>query len=915
MWFLGLVIGALFGAGIGDLIKWDSAWLLFAALGALAGILYKDKRGAAPTDAQTLARRISVLEREVRELKERQATSTPPAEALVKREEAASTSAPAPVPEPLPAAASAADEPSAPPEPIASPELGASTLEPATPREPSWLWQKLFGGNILAKIGVVLLFFGIGSGLKLAIDFGLFPAAVRLLLAGVAGIAMIGFGFSRMRMSEHRMFGLALQGGGFGVLYLVTYFALARHGYIDHATAFALFAALGIACLVVAVHFEGEPLAILGIAGAFLAPLLASTGAGSHLVLFSYYAVLDVMVLGVNWLRAWRVLTLTAFASTLVTGMTWASHHFMPQFFASTAAFLVLFSVLFSLATVMSALAQRKPYEHWADTAVLFGTPIAAAVAHAWLTHDAGYGDVVLAWSAVGAGLYYSALAAVLYMRKSVEPARLAHLAIAIAFYTLAVPLAFGVQVTSAFWAIEGLALAWFAVANRRGLPYAAGLLLQLIAGVYFLIEWHEAPPMPILNGSYVGSTIIVACAAATAWISKRGEAGWLRRDFVQLFSALAGAWALAWWLGANFSEISHFAAQRHKIALYVAVLVGTAWALAAIGKALPWIGARYVALLLAALAALAGLFGGWRPEFGSHPLHDTMIFALPAAFATLYALLRANERDGLRVLLAEAHVYALILLAITLLREALWVAGRLAPHVTLWPLVAWQLVPVALIYALIHLDRHKLWPLTTQRGSYFAAGLPLLFAVAVVAALYANFNHTGGGSGLPYVPVMSFFDLAQIAVMAAVLAAVKAARTMIGASAVSLARDIAAGLGFVWVSALAMRLAHHWGGVPFNMNALLASGVAQSMLSLLWTALALTLMISATRKMLRQRWFLGFALLGVVGAKFVLIDVTSKGTVTWTLSLIGVGLLILAASYFSPAPPRAANDSAAPAS
>jgi uncharacterized membrane protein len=63
--------------------------------------------------------------------------------------------------------------------------------------------------------------------------------------------------------------------------------------------------------------------------------------------------------------------------------------------------------------------------------------------------------------------------------------------------------------------------------------------------------------------------------------------------------------------------------------------------------------------------------------------------------------------------------------------------------------------------------------------------------------------------------------------------------------------------------------------------------------------------MIGATRKVLRGRWFLGFALLGVVGAKFILIDIVNKGTVTWTLSLIGVALLILAASYFSPAPPR----------
>ena len=43
-------------------------------------------------------------------------------------------------------------------------------------------------------------------------------------------------------------------------------------GYVDHATAFALFAALGIGCLFLAVRFEGEALAILGISEGLVEP-------------------------------------------------------------------------------------------------------------------------------------------------------------------------------------------------------------------------------------------------------------------------------------------------------------------------------------------------------------------------------------------------------------------------------------------------------------------------------------------------------------------------------------------------------------------------------------------------------------------------------------------------------------------
>ncbi|MGZ8266614.1 MAG: DUF2339 domain-containing protein, partial [Burkholderiales bacterium] len=608
MWFVGLVIGGLFGTAVGALVRWEEAWMLFAAIGAAGAIALKSEGAfSGKPVSEALERRIAALEREVQVLKAAHKAPATPAAAAAPPEASAPIETPEEAPASAPAVFEAAPVGVAPSTASAESHAEAAVASPhardplvmqtPAPKEPSWLAQKIFGGNILAKVGVVLLFFGIASGLKLAIDFGLFPASVRLLLATLAGIAMIGFGYTRTTLEKHRMFGLALQGGGFGVLYLVTYFALARYSFIDNATAFALFTALGIACLVVAVRLEGEPLAILGISGAFFAPLLASTGRGSHVVLFSFYAVLTVLVLGVNWLRAWRALTLTAFVFTLITGMTWASLRFERELFASTGAFLALFSVLFSGAAFASSFGRRATADHWADTVLLFGTPIAAAAAQSWLVERVGLGQTALAWSAVGAGLYYSALAAMLHARATAEPARAAHATIAVAFYTLAVPLAFGVQVTTAFWAIEGFVLAWFGVTRSRRFPYAAGLFLQLLAGGHFLFDWHDVRRMPVLNDTYVGCVVIAACGIATAWVTRRSKAGWLTGDWVTIFSAFAGAWALVWWLGANAAEIARFAAHVHKIALYVALLVATAWVLVAIGRTLSWPGARYVAL------------------------------------------------------------------------------------------------------------------------------------------------------------------------------------------------------------------------------------------------------------------------------------------------------------------------------
>ena len=51
---------------------------------------------------------------------------------------------------------------------------------------------------------------------------------------------------------------------------------------------------LAVATALLSVLQRSEPLIVIGLLGGFAAPVLASTGEGSHVALFSYYAVLIV---------------------------------------------------------------------------------------------------------------------------------------------------------------------------------------------------------------------------------------------------------------------------------------------------------------------------------------------------------------------------------------------------------------------------------------------------------------------------------------------------------------------------------------------------------------------------------------------------------------------------------------------
>jgi uncharacterized membrane protein len=114
----------------------------------------------------------------------------------------------------------------------------------------------------------------------------------------------------------------------------------------------------------------------------------------------------------------------------------------------------------------------------------------------------------------------------------------------------------------------------------------------------------------------------------------------------------------------------------------------------------------------------------------------------------------------------------------------------------------------------------------------------------------------------------------------------------------------VTAAIGFVWVNAVLLRTLHHWADVPYSLAAIRDSVLAQAALSLLWTSIALAVMVHAVRAARRVQWIAGAVLLGVVVLKLFALDLDNSGSVARIVSFLGVGVLVLAIGYFAPVPP-----------
>lgn len=878
MWLLGAVGGAVLGAAVGGIAGFFFGGLIGGLAAAFAA------QGRARLDA--LEKRVVALER---------------------------TSSPTPAPaQPVPQAA-APVAPSAAPGGQPEREVVAQPpAEPPVPPAPSGpaLWERLVAGNLVAKVGILVLFFGVAFLVKYAYERIHVPIELRLTGVAIGALVLLVIGW-RLRESR-RGYALVLQGGGVGILYLVIFAAFRLFSLLPAPLAFALLVAVAAASAALAVLQNALTLAVVGVTGGFLAPILASTGQGNHVILFSYYAVLNAGIVAVAWLKAWRVLNLLGFAFTALIGLAWGAKSYRPELFASTQPFLALFFAMYIAIPLLFARRRAVELKDYVDGTLVFGLPVVAFGMQAAIVRHIEYGA---AWSALVAALAYLALASALFRRTGTNLRLLveSYIALSLAFATLAVPLAFDGRLTSAVWALEGAAIVWVGARQGRLLARVFGYALQFAAGLAFLSDiergYGSVPGyggVPVLNSFWLGCAFIAAGALFCAAYVERNVNRLRAQERLVGYALLA--WGALWWYAGGVHEIARHVAvadRGHALLMFVAA---SSVGFAALANVARWPTVRWLWLLLypAMVIVIPDDVIGRR-----HPFAHAGALAWIAAFAVHFALLARRSLEP-ESLVRGLHAAGVWLLTLVCAREVGWLIDTAVQGNRVWPSISWALVPAAVLLALTTQGVQRRWPASAQPQAYVVAGGTPLAVFLAIWTFYANVTSNGDPYPLPFVPLLNPLD---IAIAAALLVLVRwlaelpkhglqawwdAARpAIIGMFGVAV---------FVWLNASLLRTLHHWAGLPFKLEPMMSSTLAQAALSILWTLVALVAMTVAAQRALRPLWMAGAALMGLVVAKLFIVDLSGVGTVERIVSFMVVGLLMLLVGYLSPMPPKASS-------
>jgi len=794
-------------------------------------------------------------------------------------------------------------------EPVVSPKYAPQpdvefSQEPAIQGEPSALETAirnlLSGENLLVKLGVVILFFGVSFLVKYAAQHGLFPIQLRLTATALGGVVLLGTGW---RLRERRAeYALALQGGGIGILYLTVYAAFRLFALIPDLPAFGLLVAISALCGALAVVQDSRTLALFGISGGFIAPLLASIGSGDPGLLFGYYTVLNAGIIGVAWFRSWRQLNLAGFIYTFLFSTLWGAQFYRPAHFVAVEPFLAIFFLMYVAVAILFAFRQPPDLKGILDGALVFGTPIAAFALQAGLVEQFRHG---LAWSALAAGVIYLMLGGTLLRSgKALQSLAECFLSFGTVFLTLAIPLAFDGRWTSAIWAVEGAAMIWAGFRQERRLMRGLGILLQFGAGAAFFTEFAlPTGHTPVMNSIYLGTLLLSLSALASSRIilcnSHRAH------ELEAVAGRFLAACGMAWWFGGGLNEIGvhmqHSLVYNARLA-FIAISCGTCHL---IERRLTWQDLAWPPLLLVPAMAGYSLLGSHH-----HPLANYGWLAWPLTFGIAWALLYARDEELENTARGWLHALALWLLAGLATWELGWQTWFFLSDKGSWFIISRGVVPTVLLALLTSLSSRIAWPLRRHAEVYLGlAALPLA-TWSLAWTMFAAFTQRGDSWPFPWLPFLNPLDMAIGAGLAAVacwLLQLRSVPSLAGyeQSSRPLWQGGMAAASFIWLNSVLARVLHFWGGVPFNADAMFRSSLVQTSYTLFWSLLALAVMVAAVRRSLRTVWIAGAGLLGAVVFKLFLVDLASHGTVERIVSFVMVGLLMLVIGWFAPVPPR----------
>ena len=383
--------------------------------------------------------------------------------------------------------------------------------------------ESRIGSHWLNRIGIAAVLIGVSYFLKFAFDNNWIGPAGRVTIGLLAGIVIVVWS-ERFRRRGYQIFSYSLKAVGIGILYLSLYAAFQIYSLVPSGGAFVMMLAVTSATAVMAWTQDAEILAAFALIGGFTTPLLLSTGQNREVALFSYVAILDVGALALVILKPWRRLLVLSYAGTLLLYIGWYMSFYSRSQLRMTVGFATLFFAIFAIAPLLARPATKGRLSDAVPPLVAVVNAAGYFLQIYFMFEEIDSKDT--AWFALALAAVYIFLSRQARARAaSPEATRtvdLLHLALAIGFITIAIPIRLDAHWVTMGWFVEAAVLLWVADRVHSELlnVFAVGALVLGVGRLLVIDNFYVT--RPLLNNRFVTYAVAITVLGAVAGYASR---------------------------------------------------------------------------------------------------------------------------------------------------------------------------------------------------------------------------------------------------------------------------------------------------------------------------------------------------------------------------------------------------------
>jgi uncharacterized membrane protein len=243
--------------------------------------------------------------------------------------------------------------------------------------------------------------------------------------------------------------------------------------------------------VVSAISYNRQVIAHIGLVGAYAVPFLLSDGSGRVVILFSYMAIINAGILVIAFRKYWKPLYYSSFLITWLIFLTW----FIPKFEVSSHfelawIFISIFFVTFYIIFLAYKLLKKEKFEFEDLILLIANSSVFYGIGYSILNQHI-VGEDFQGLFTVGNALIHLTAGIIIYRQKLADKNLFFFtIGLALAFFTIAIPVQFDGNWVTLLWAAESALLFWIGRTKNTAAYELLSYVLMILAFSSITLGW-----------------------------------------------------------------------------------------------------------------------------------------------------------------------------------------------------------------------------------------------------------------------------------------------------------------------------------------------------------------------------------------------------------------------------------------